>query len=211
MCVGCDPLTDSTHNKLDMAAVASVLKAYFRELTTPLFPTVKYQDFIGCTRHDTPQGRLEALYATIHSLPAPIICVMRFLFHFLYRVSLHSAENKMGSANLALVFGPTLTRAPDSLDPRQLHNDVPSVNMLIQMCIDNHQYIFGDEEGKEMSPASSCSPDNREAVQKRPLLLSTSPPADPPTSPPNTSTRNSSVPSPDHGLVGAHSHMLHTS
>lgn len=49
------------------------------------------------------------------------------------RVVQHSSDNKMGSSNLALVFGPTLTRAPDNLDPRQLHNDVPTVNMLIQV------------------------------------------------------------------------------
>lgn len=30
--------------------MASVLKAYFRELSVPLFPTDKYQAFIDCTR-----------------------------------------------------------------------------------------------------------------------------------------------------------------
>ena len=55
----------------------------------------------------------------------------------------------MGSANLALVFGPTLTRAPSSMDPRQLHNDVPSINVLVQLCIDYHDYVFGDEDEEE--------------------------------------------------------------
>ena len=55
----------------------------------------------------------------------------------------------MGSANLALVFGPTLTRAPPDMDPRQLHNDVPSINVLVQLCIDYHDYIFGDEDEEE--------------------------------------------------------------
>ena len=55
----------------------------------------------------------------------------------------------MGSANLALVFGPTLTRAPSSMDPRQLHNDVPAVNLLIQLCINFHKKIFGGEEEEE--------------------------------------------------------------
>ena len=44
---GRDPLAYS--RKLDVAAVASVLKAYFRELSTPLFPTDKYMEFIQCT------------------------------------------------------------------------------------------------------------------------------------------------------------------
>ena len=65
------------------------------------------------------------------------------------RVSLDARDNKMGSANLALVFGPTLTRAPNTMDPRQLHNDVPAVNLLIQLCINFHKKIFGGEHGEE--------------------------------------------------------------
>lgn len=77
------------------------------------------------------------------------------------RVSQHSAQNKMTSANLALVFGPTLTRAPPDMDPRQLHNDVPAVNMLIQLCIDHHQQVFGEDEeeaGMAMAPPPSSPP-----------------------------------------------------
>ena len=80
----------------------------------------------------------------------------------------------MGSANLALVFGPTLTRAPDSVDPRQLHNDVPAINVLIQLCIDHHEVIFGpDEEEKPQEPQKGISPE----------MLSTSPPSEPPSAP----------------------------
>lgn len=178
---GRDPLARSS-SKLDVAAVASTLKAYFRELRIPLFPTDKYQEFINCTRQEDLQSRLNVLSATINSLPPQVIAVMRFLFRFLYRVSLHAAENKMGSANLALVFGPTLTRAPDSLDPRQLHNDVPSVNVLIQMCIDGHDYLFGEEEEDTPRDVPTASP-SRDEVEKP--LPSTSPPAEPPTAPPN--------------------------
>ena len=173
--LGRDPLASYSQGKLDVAAVASTLKAYFRELSIPLFPTNKYQEFINCTRHEDHQSRLDALAATIHSLPPQVVSVMRFLFRFLFRVSLHSIENKMGSANLALVFGPTLTRAPDSLDPRQLHNDVPSVNVLIQLCIEGHEYIFGDAGD---TPTASPTQDVREQT------LSTSPPTEPPSAPP---------------------------
>lgn len=47
--IGRDPLAYST-KKVDIAAVASILKAYFRELSVPLFPTNKYTAFIECTR-----------------------------------------------------------------------------------------------------------------------------------------------------------------
>ena len=55
----------------------------------------------------------------------------------------------MNSANVALVFGPTLTRAPDDADPRLLHNDVPAINVLIQLCIEHHNYIFGEESEED--------------------------------------------------------------
>jgi len=76
----------------------------------------------------------------------------------LHRVAQYAEDNKMGSPNLALVFGPTLTRAPDDKDPRQLHNDVPSINVLIQLCIDYHEYIFGEEDEEEAAREGSMSP-----------------------------------------------------
>jgi hypothetical protein len=130
--------------KVDIAAVASVLKGYFRELSIPLFPTDNYKAFISCTRHEDVPSRLESIQNTLTLVDPVVVKVMRYLFKFLFRVSLHNADNKMTSANLALVFGPTLTRAPADADPRQLHNDVPAVNMLIQLCIDHHLQVRVD-------------------------------------------------------------------
>ena len=177
--VGRDPLA-YTDRKPDIPGVASALKAYFRELSTPLFPTDKYRAFIDCTRYEDIQDRMVAIRDTIQTLHPAIIRVMKYLFNFLYRVSLHAAESRMGSANLALVFGPTLTRAPDSVDPRQLHNDVPSINVLIQLCIDHHEFIFGPEEEEEGSMAAEEIP-KEEGIS--PDMLSTSPPSEPPSAP----------------------------
>ena len=106
----------------------------------------------------------------------------------------------MGSANLALVFGPTLMRAPDAIDPRQLHTDVPSVNLLIQLCIDQNPFIFGEEEEEESvlerqkrsksPPALAPEPPASELeasfeLNSKVTVLSTSPPTEPPTSPPS--------------------------
>ena len=55
LAVGRDPLYNMT-KKVDVTAVASVLKMYFRELTTPLFPTDKYQRFIQCTSKSVGRG-----------------------------------------------------------------------------------------------------------------------------------------------------------
>ena len=45
---GRDPLSFS-NKKVEITAVASVLKLYFRELSNPLFPCDRYYDFIKCT------------------------------------------------------------------------------------------------------------------------------------------------------------------
>ena len=50
--VGKNPLTapGKEKYKTDINAIASTLKAYFRELQTPLFPMDKYTEFIACAR-----------------------------------------------------------------------------------------------------------------------------------------------------------------
>ena len=48
---GVDPLgTHLTKKKTDIAAIASVLKQYFRDLAEPLFPVEKYHDFVESAR-----------------------------------------------------------------------------------------------------------------------------------------------------------------
>lgn len=201
---GRDPLLYTQH-KPDIAAVASTLKAYFRELANPLFPTERYREFINCTRHEDLQDRLDSIQQTVAQLQPTVIEVMKYLFRFLSRVSEYSSENKMGSANLALVFGPTLMRAPDSIDPRQLHTDVPSVNILIQLCIDQNMYIFGDEEEEEELSSGQRIEQQRQSNSPSTLavdpqselessfelttkvtVLSTSPPLEPPKAPPTS-------------------------
>ena len=100
------------------------------------------------------------------------------------------AETKMNSANLALVFGPTLTRAPDSADPRQLHNDVPAINVLIQLCIEKYEYLFGPDTEEE---GLSSPPPPPEAPIELDIVLS--PP--PVTEPTNEITGSHRVDTPD--------------
>ena len=78
----------------------------------------------------------------------------------------------MSSANLALVFGPTLTRAPDNANPHMLHNDVPAINALIQICIEKHSFVFGeeDEEDRLSSPPPPPSYEPFVAPCSPPLL-----------------------------------------
>lgn len=106
----------------------------------------------------------------------PVIIIYGFS-HYSPSVSLHDSETKMNSANLALVFGPTLTRAPDNADTRLLHNDVPSINALIQMCIEHYEYIYGEdseeEEGRLASPPPPPIPLESSFLGTSPVDVST--------------------------------------
>lgn len=96
-----------------------------------------------------------------------------YIFHLIHpfgRVSTHEAANKMSTANLALVFGPTLTLAPPDIDPRRLHNDVPAVNVLIQTCLEHHEFLFQFERAK--SPEELCPPGKK---SKSPEAITVSP------------------------------------
>ena len=88
------------------------------------------------------------------------------------RVSTHEEKNKMSTANLALVFGPTLTLAPPDIDPRRLHNDVPAVNVLIQTCLEHHEFLFQFERAK--SPEENPPPGIK-SRSKSPEACTTSP------------------------------------
>lgn len=78
----------------------------------------------------------------------------------------------MSTANLALVFGPTLTLAPPDIDARRLHNDVPAVNVLIQTCLEHHEFLFQCERAK--SPEENPPP-GMKSRSKTPEACTTSP------------------------------------
>ena len=74
------------------------------------------------------------------------------------------------------MFSPILTQAPDDADPCLLYNDVLAINVLIQLCIEHHNYIFG-EKSEEEGLSSPPRPPEEPTVS---MLLGTSPDGLPP-------------------------------
>ena len=66
---------------------------------------------------------------------------------------------------------------PDSVDPWQLHNNVPSINVLIQLCIDHHEFIIGPEEEEGMPDEEKPSEEgiSPEVLNLHPLLCQSLP------------------------------------
>ena len=73
--------------------MASVLKAYFRELSVPLFPTDKYQAFIDCTRK------------WLEERGCGLPCVLMFEIHLCHDCDTHAHQEKMTFAVVLMPSG----------------------------------------------------------------------------------------------------------
>lgn len=92
----------------DVNSVASLLKQFFRELPDPLFTRAQYDQFIDAARNDEVGARRDALHQGINDLPDPNYATLRALVLHLGRVLGNERVTRMGSAQLAVCFAPTL-------------------------------------------------------------------------------------------------------
>ncbi|KAI8825714.1 uncharacterized protein EV422DRAFT_137805 [Fimicolochytrium jonesii] len=102
--------TNLDDDGLDINAIASALKLYFRELKDPLIPYAFFDGIITAAKIQDYDTRLIELKTIIQSLPRPNYDTLEFMLRHLSRVTAHSGENKMEASNIAIVFGPTLIR-----------------------------------------------------------------------------------------------------
>eukprot|EP01087_Luapelamoeba_hula_P007406 TRINITY_DN1819_c2_g1_i1.p1 TRINITY_DN1819_c2_g1~~TRINITY_DN1819_c2_g1_i1.p1 ORF type:complete len:703 (-),score=186.45 TRINITY_DN1819_c2_g1_i1:826-2934(-) len=85
--------------------VAGLLKAFLRELPTPLFPPDTHQPLSDALEHENIQQRNEALTRVITTrVPKENRDLLAFMFAFLKRVSMHSEKNLMRSSTLGTIF-----------------------------------------------------------------------------------------------------------
>ncbi|XP_061428864.1 SLIT-ROBO Rho GTPase-activating protein 1-like [Lethenteron reissneri] len=113
---GEDPLDDDDDGRT-IDSVAGVLKAYFRGLEKPLFPSHMYQDFLDCIKISEYHKRIAHLRDLIRKLPGPVIVVLRYLFTFLNHLSGFRDENMMDQLQSGGVLGPTLAPVPPEFRP----------------------------------------------------------------------------------------------
>ena len=64
--------------------------------------------------------------------------LVNYLFGFLHRVTQHEVSNKMGSTQIAIVFGPTICW-PD--DPSETINSIQQINNMIKWTLDHYEHI----------------------------------------------------------------------
>lgn len=130
---------DISDPDLDIHAVTSALKQYFRKLPTPLITFDVYEKIIDTNEIASSPQRIEALQKSLQALPAVHRDVLEFLMFHLKRVVEREKENLMTSQNIAVVFAPTIMR-PESLT-REM-TDVQKKNDVLKFLVENCQEVF---------------------------------------------------------------------
>ena len=154
---------DISDPDLDINAVTSTLKQYFRKLPTPLITYEVYDKLLETlpTPGQNPMDmdpshpahpsnpfnhtyRVSSMRNAISELPTHHRDTLEVLIFHLARVVDQQTDNLMTSQNVAVVFAPTVMR-PESL-AREMQ-DTQAKNAAVQFLIEHCQEVFlGDDE-----------------------------------------------------------------
>ncbi|KAH8723605.1 hypothetical protein GQ44DRAFT_619866 [Phaeosphaeriaceae sp. PMI808] len=133
---------DISDPDLDIHAVTSAMKNYFRRLPVPLITFAVYDQFLEAGQLEDPQKQSKALLAAVNEIPKAHRDTLQFLVFHLSRVITHASENLMTPLNLAVVFAPTIMRPMDI--QREL-TDVQQQRVAVQALLENYKTVFGEE------------------------------------------------------------------
>lgn len=126
----------------DIHAVASLLKAYLRELPTTILTRDLHPEFQSVTEKLPDQAqRIAALSVLVERLPQPNGTLLRYLIAFLIKIINHADSNKMTVRNVAIVFSPTL--------------NIPAP--VFALFLQNYEAIFGIDPGEYELPTTDSS------------------------------------------------------
>ncbi|MCJ1396298.1 Rho-type gtpase-activating protein [Xylographa bjoerkii] len=130
---------DISDPDLDINAVTSALKQYFRRLPTPLITWEVYDKLLDSTTAPDGPSRIALMRAAIGDLPFHHRSCLEFLIFHLQRVVTHERQNLMTPLNVAVVFAPTIMR-PESI-AREL-SDTQLKNQAVQFLIEHCEEVF---------------------------------------------------------------------
>ncbi|KAF3903112.1 hypothetical protein ABW21_db0204456 [Orbilia brochopaga] len=130
---------DLENPDIDIAAVTSVLKQYFRKLPTPLITYTIYDRMVESIKISDIEKRKEAVKDLINELPSLNRDILFFIINHLTKVAVNQQDNLMNARNLAVVFAPSLMR--DETGELELR-DTHAKNEAIQFIIENAKPIF---------------------------------------------------------------------
>lgn len=130
---------DISDPDIDIHAVSSALKQYFRRLPNPLITYEVYDQLLETATMANHDDRIEASARALRELPKSHRNTLDLVIRHLNRVVALKEENLMTSLNIAVVFAPTIMR-PESLQ-REM-TDTQHKNDAVQFLVENCQAIF---------------------------------------------------------------------
>ncbi|KAI0478639.1 hypothetical protein GGR56DRAFT_331360 [Xylariaceae sp. FL0804] len=130
---------DISDPDLDITAVTSALKQYFRKLPMPLLTYDVYDRVLQTNSLSSDAEKCAHLQNVFDSLPRQHKDCLEFLMFHLSRVTTRERENLMTPKNLAVVFAPTIMR--DTNIEREM-TDMHAKNLAVQFIIENSHNIF---------------------------------------------------------------------
>lgn len=132
---------DISDPDMDITAVTSVLKQYFRKLPMPLLTFDVYDLVLESNAIVDEAERCIHLRKSFATMPERHRDCLEFLMFHLHRVAQRESENLMSPKNLAVVFAPTIMR---DLSIEREMTDMHAKNIAVQFVIENTNRIFDD-------------------------------------------------------------------
>lgn len=132
---------DITDQDLDIHAITSTLKQYFRKLPTPLITYDVYDALLEAGQIQDKEKQVAALHMAVSDLPDAHRITLGFLVTHLAKVMARERENLMTPLNLAVVFAPTIMR-PLSIE-REM-SDMQVQRAAVQALLEHHEAVFED-------------------------------------------------------------------
>ena len=132
--------------------VAGSLKLWLRSLPEPLLTSALSDEFASATRGRSPADGVRRLEALIARLPRTNRACLTRLILLLARVAENSAENKMKSSNLSIVFSPPLLHggAHDSSPDAAMFSFANASYDTVTFMIDHCKELFSENVSKPL-------------------------------------------------------------
>ncbi|KAN0012284.1 hypothetical protein ACTFIU_007582 [Dictyostelium citrinum] len=122
--------------------ICGLISTFFKELPEPLIPFDYYNDAISITKLGSKDKYIIGLRDLVLSLPPANLCMLRKLLEFLLTVEKKNEINKMTISNISIIFGATLLKDPDTVDPMKSLNNIQAQSTIIKYMLEYFNDIF---------------------------------------------------------------------
>ncbi|XP_045523414.1 uncharacterized protein LOC123713667 isoform X2 [Pieris brassicae] len=132
-------------NTTDIHVLTGSLKLFFRELKEPLIPCSMFQRVLDACSLRPRETRVKEFRDIVQALPQCNRDTLKFILEHLLKVTEYSERNRMHTANLAIVFGPTLLWTKDL---ERIAVDCIQQNNVVDILLNDYKEIFAEDNTK---------------------------------------------------------------